>query len=130
MESITKYKIYSVLLAIAMGSVNSLQTIQTKFMVKRENFGIGNIQADGGLMFGFLCGILTIYNFLTNNESLTINNILISFIVSSLLMIAVFVAQNCTVKGVAGPTIAIIYSQSLFCTILQVVFQGLVPSIF
>lgn len=45
-------------------------------------------------------------------------NLYIVFASSSLGMICWFVGQNCSVKGLAGPTIAIIYTNSFYTTLL------------
>lgn len=39
------------------------------------------------------------------------------------------VGQNCTVKGLAGPTIAIMYTSCFYTTLLQVIFLGMVPTV-
>jgi drug/metabolite transporter (DMT)-like permease len=99
-------------------------------MVRRDPaLGIMNISADAGLIFGISGAIITGINWANGHSSLTAWNFFISFIVSLLQMICVLVGQNCSVKGLAGPTIAIIYSQSLFCTLLQALFLGLLPSV-
>ena len=99
-------------------------------MVRRSSkYGILDIQSDAGILFGIICAAITLYHFVIDHESVTLYNAILGFIISSMIMVCVFVAQNCTVKGLAGPTLAIIYSQSLFCTILQMIFQGIIPTV-
>ena len=90
-----------------------MQTLHTKFMVRqpvRKDYGPMNISADAGVLFGIVAGLIVLYCYMNNHESLTWWNFMIAFIVSSLQMISVFLGQNSSVKGLAGPTLAIIYS--------------------
>ena len=88
-----------------------------------------NITADTGLIFVIICSIITGINLASGHDSINLRNIGIIFISSCLGMICWLVGQNCSVKGLAGPTIAIIYSGCFFTTALQIIFLGLVPTL-
>ena len=98
-------------------------------MVVKQPYNIMDIQADAGIAFSLGAMAFSAYNVGIGHNSMTLHNFIVGFIVSTLTIIVIFVAQNCCVKGQAGPTIAIIYSNSLFCSILQIIFQGLIPTL-
>jgi hypothetical protein len=69
------------------GILNASQTVHTKFMVHRPrkyDYGVMNISADAGFMFGIVGAIITLYYFIEGHESLTLWNFFIAFIVSTI----------------------------------------------
>jgi drug/metabolite transporter (DMT)-like permease len=88
-----------------------------------------NITADTALFFIVICSTITAINLLQGHQSINMRNMGIIFISSCLGMICWLVGQNCSVKGLAGPTIAIVYTGCFFTTALQVIFLGLVPTL-
>ena len=88
-----------------------------------------NITADTVLIFIVMTSIITMLNFLQDSTALNTRNFSLIFVSSCLGMICWLVGQNCSVKGRAGPTIAIIYTGCFFTTAFQTVFLGIVPSL-
>ena len=88
-----------------------------------------NITADTALIFITLCSIITAINITQGHASINLKNVSIIFCSSSLGMICWLVGQNCSVKGLAGPTIAIVYTGCFFTTGFQIIFLGLVPTV-
>lgn len=44
-------------------------------------------------------------------------------------MLTSLIGLNATVKGLSGPTSAILQTQSVVCTVLNSIFLGLIPTI-
>ncbi len=88
-----------------------------------------NITADTVLIFIIMTVTLTIINFFNDSPALTPRNFSLVFLSSCLGMICWLVGQNCSVKGRAGPTIALIYTGCFFTTALQMVFLGVIPTL-
>ena len=112
-----------------MGCLNASQTVHAKFLMKQGKFQPMNITADTALIFITICSIITAFNLAQGHESINLRNVGIIFCSSCLGMICWLVGQNCSVKGLAGPTIAIIYSGCFFTTGFQIIFLGLVPTV-
>ncbi len=110
------YKFLSIISALGVGCLNASQTVHAKFMTRNKNYGVLNLTSDTGLLFTIICIGITLFNLLYGSESITLKNFGLIFVSSSLGMICWLVGQNCSVKGLAGPTIAIIYSGCFFTT--------------
>jgi uncharacterized membrane protein len=98
-------------------------------MMKQKNYGIMNITADTVIIFIIMTSTLTLFNYFGNSTALNSRNFSLIFVSSSLGMICWLVGQNCSVKGRAGPTIAIIYTGSFFTTAFQAIFLGRIPTL-
>jgi drug/metabolite transporter (DMT)-like permease len=123
------YKMYSIINALAVGCLNASQTVHGKFLMKQGKFSPMNITADTALIFIIICSGITSFNLAQGHASINLRNAVIIFFSSCLGMICWLVGQNCSVKGLAGPTIAIIYSGCFFTTGFEIVFRGLVPTV-
>jgi drug/metabolite transporter (DMT)-like permease len=88
-----------------------------------------NITADTGFVFIIVGSTISLINYLNGSESVNARNLFIIFVSSCLGMICWLVGQNCLVKGLAGPTSAIINSGCFYTALLQVIFLGLVPTL-
>lgn len=110
-EDINWNKTLSVVLAISVGMLNASTTVQAKWMrKKRPSIDVMNLNADTFLLFGLIFSLITLVMIIKGNSSLTMRNFLIVLASSSLQTICGYVGQNCSVKGIAGPTIALIYT--------------------
>lgn len=108
--------------------MNALTTVNAKFMVRKANYGAMNLSCDTGLMYVVISILLCCYFTLADFATMNLRNLGIMFCSGALLMGCWLVGCNCSVKGIAGPTIAIIYTSCFYTTLLQVIFQGLLPS--
>ena len=63
---------------------------------------------DGGLMCGIVLIVLSAYYYLEGNPAYTAYNFWISFLASIFQMVCSLVGLNATVKGLGGPTSAIL----------------------
>jgi drug/metabolite transporter (DMT)-like permease len=84
---------------------------------------------DGGLLCGVVLLVLSGYYYAIGYPSYTWYNFWVSFLASIFQMITSLVGLNATVKGLGGPTSAIMQTQSVVCTILNCIFLGLIPTI-
>jgi drug/metabolite transporter (DMT)-like permease len=124
------FKTVSVLLAIGVGAMNGSLTIQAKFMhKKRPTIDVLNLTADTCLLFALIFSIITVFMVIKGHPSLTLRNFLIVLVTSSLQTLCAYIAQNCLVKGIAGPSIALIYTQCFFTTGFQVLFLKMIPTV-
>lgn len=80
-------------------------------------------------MFGAVSFILAAVFYLEGVESISFFNFKIVFFTASLGMLCWILGQNACVKGLAGPALAIIYTNCFFITILQITIQGLAPTL-
>jgi uncharacterized membrane protein len=88
------------------------------------------ITADMGLIFAFMCAILCGYFYITGEESINLYNTSLIMFSSILGMLCWLVGQNACVRGVAGPALAIMYTGCFVTTLLQVIFLGLIPTVY
>ena len=123
------YKTLSVIYAIGVGCVNASMTVQAKFINKKLSLDLMNFASDSSLLFSLIYSIFSLYFFLIGHESISQMNFNILLVSSILMTLCSFVGTNCSVKGLAGPTIAIIYTQCFFTTALQVIFLGMIPTL-
>jgi len=120
----------AILMALSVGCLNASQTVQGKFIVKNNpKYGVLNITADTVFIFIILTSLISFVNILSGSSSLSWSNLGLIFVSSSLGMICWLVGQNCSIKGRAGPTIAIIYTGCFFTTAFQVVFLSIYPTL-
>ena len=129
LENVNFNRLMSIGLALLGGAVNSMVTLHSKYMLRLYKCQPMDISADAAILVGVICGVITFVNWTLGNEDVTSHNLLVGLIASSLVMLCIVVSQNAMVKGLAGPTAAIVYSHSIYCTILQVIFLNLVPTI-
>ena len=105
------YKTLSVMLAISVGAMNASTTVQAKWMrKKRPSIDVMNLMADTFLLFAVIFSLITLFMIFKGDSSLTMRNFLIVLASSLLQTLCGYIGQNCSVKGIAGPTIALIYT--------------------
>ena len=101
------YKILSIVLAVLVGFQNAFQTFYSKTLFRKLKILPTEFIKDASLISAVGTGVLY-YN---EHPSLMIaHNFLVSFINSTTGAITGIVGLNATVKGLAGPTSAIIYT--------------------
>jgi drug/metabolite transporter (DMT)-like permease len=105
------YKNLSVMLAISVGAMNASTTVQAKWMrKKRPSIDVMNLTADTFLLFALIFSLITLVMIFMGDSSLTMRNFLIVLASSSLQTLCGYIGLNCSVKGIAGPTITLIYT--------------------
>ncbi|CDW89958.1 UNKNOWN [Stylonychia lemnae] len=124
------YKIISIALALTCGFVNFLRTFQAKYIYKKNGYQPVDLSVDCGLFLGLMTMICSIYYWLTGCKSYTWYNFGINIIASHIMMVLSIVALKCLVKGLAGPTGAIMYTCPVYTSILAAIFLKQIPSIY
>lgn len=81
-----------------------------------------NLMSDTMLAFALVMTVLFSYYLLSGNEIICARNFLVMFVGGLFMTGCWLVGSNCSVKGIAGPTIAIIYTSCFYTTLLQVIF--------
>jgi drug/metabolite transporter (DMT)-like permease len=107
------YKMLSIGLAVGLGVLNSLRTCHGKYVNTRLKYPPIDFSIDQGLFCGLFCLIFSTYYFFIGTESYTFYNLSVNFVASTMRMTCAIVSLNCMVKGLAGPTSAIIQTNSI-----------------
>ena len=123
------YRICSILTALFVGCINALRTFQAKYVLKKSGYGPLDFSIDAGLFIGFTLMLLATYFSVLGHPGYTWYNILVSFAASLLLMLTSVMGLFAMVKGLAGPTSAILSTNSIVQTLLSAVFLGLIPTL-
>jgi drug/metabolite transporter (DMT)-like permease len=90
LDDIILNKSKAIVLALAVGVGNSMQTIQSKFMMKNpvfKTFGVISIVTDIGLVFVLLSSSLTVFFYFSGEESINAYNFTLTFFTSILGML-------------------------------------------
>ncbi|TNV77840.1 hypothetical protein FGO68_gene10634 [Halteria grandinella] len=122
------FKLISVSLALLTGCLSSTRTLQAKFVSKRYEYSPMDFSIDGGLFCGIVLGVMAMGYWVSGNQGYTWHNFWVTFVSSTLQMITSVIALNAQVKGLAGPTSAIISTNSIIQTILNAIFLAVYPS--
>lgn len=128
-EARSLYKIASICIAVFVGFINSLRTFQAKYVLKKYAYSPLDFSIDGGLFTGIVLAFFAALFWLTGNPAYTWYNFLVSFAASLFLMLTSIIGLNAMVKGLAGPTSAILSANSIVQTLLNALVLGLIPSI-
>ncbi len=89
-----------------------------------------DFSVDAGLFSGLALIILTFFFVVTGQtETYSAYNILIAFLSSSLLMFTSLIGLNAMVKGLAGPTSAIINTNAIVQIIMNAIFLNMIPTL-
>ena len=129
-DDLNWFKTLSILLAICVGAMNATFTVQAKWMrKKRPTINVFNLTADTCILFSLIFSVISLFYVSSGEPSMTLKNFLIILMSSSLGTLCGYVGQNCSVKGIAGPTIALIYTSCFFTTGLQILFLGMIPTL-
>ncbi|CDW83507.1 UNKNOWN [Stylonychia lemnae] len=124
------YKIVSILLALFCGVVNFLRTFQAKYIYRKTGYQPVDLSVDCGLFLGLFTMVCSIYYWATGCNTYTWYNFGINTIGSIIMMIFSIIALKCIVKGLAGPTGAIMYTCPIYTSILTAIFLKQIPSLY
>jgi hypothetical protein len=83
---------------------------------------------DSGLITGIIFFFIWLAYFIVGHEGYTLGNSLSSFAASCFNMFWGIVGLNSQVKGLQAPATAIMQANSLFSTLLAVIFLGQIPN--
>ncbi len=123
------YRLLSVLAALFAGFLNCMRTFQAKFIQRKTGYTPLDFSVDAGLLTGLCLFLLAAYfYFLSNDPTYTLYNLGVATASSSLLMFTSFIALNAMVKGLAGPTSAIINTNAIVQIVMNAVILGMVPT--
>lgn len=124
------YRLAAVGLSIIAGLVASLRAVQAKWVDREYGYGPFEFSVDSGFITGGLMMLVWAYHVIINggHPGYTWQNILYSFIGSTLMMCWSLLGLNSMVKGLQGPSSAIQQVQCIFSILLSAVFLGRVPN--
>ena len=125
-----QYRIMSIACALLSGCLGSTRILQAKYVNLRLKYSPMEFSNDAGLFCGVVIFIISVYYYIQGHPSYTWYNFGICFIASVFQMLTSLVGLNCVVKGLGGPTSAILQTQSVVGTVLNAIFLGLIPTIF
>ena len=127
-ESRGWYRAISIGVAIIIGVLNAVRTCHAKYANLRHKYSPRDFNTDQGLFCGLFCLIASIIYFSLGTPSYTWYNLIINFAASFMRMLCAFVSLNCMVKGLAGPTSALIQSNTVIQIGMNSLFLGLIPT--
>lgn len=107
------YRLLSVSAALFAGFLNCMRTFQAKFIQRKTGYTPLDFSVDADLLSGHCLLFLASFFYLTNDPTYTLYNLTIATVSSSLLMFTSLIALNAMVKGLAGPTSAIINTNAI-----------------
>ena len=84
---------------------------------------------DSGIICGLILLVLSIIFAIQGEPLYDFHTVIVSFIASTLFMLMSFVGLNAMVKGLSGPTSAIIYTNSIIQIILNALVLHLIPTL-
>jgi drug/metabolite transporter (DMT)-like permease len=122
------YRTISIGAAIMIGVLNSVRTVHAKYANVTHKYSPRDFNTDQGLLTGMFCLIASIIYFYKGTPSYTWYNLMVNFAASFMRMLCASVALNCMVKGLAGPTSALIQSNTVIQIAMNSLFLGLIPS--
>jgi uncharacterized membrane protein len=123
------YRSISIGVAIIIGVLNSVRTCHAKYANLRHKYSPRDFNTDQGLLCGMFCLIASIIYYYRGTPSYTWYNLMVNFSASFMRMLCAFVSLNCMVKGLAGPTSALIQSNTVIQIGMNSLFLGLIPSL-
>ena len=102
-------RLLSISAALFAGFLSSMRVFQAKYISRKSGYSPLDFSLDAGLFSGLCLLLLATYFFFVDNDpTYTLYNLTIATLSSSLLMFTTLIAVNASVKGLAGPTSAII----------------------
>jgi len=126
----TIYRLLSISAALFAGFLNCMRTFQAKYISRKSGYTPLDFSVDAGLLSGLCLLVLASYFFfVADDPTYTLYNFTIATLSSSLLMFTSLIALNAMVKGLAGPTSAIINTNAIVQIIMNAVILGMVPTI-
>lgn len=85
---------------------------------------------DAGIVSGVVQLFFAIFYFIQGDATYTWYNFGIAFVASTLQMCTAMIGLNAVVKGLAGPTTAIMQMQAIVGIGLNAMFLGVIPTIY
>ncbi|TNV78842.1 hypothetical protein FGO68_gene1391 [Halteria grandinella] len=124
------FRVAAVALSIIAGLVASLRAVQAKWVDKAYGYGPFEFSVDSGFITGGLMMLVWAYHAIIKggHPGYTWQNILFSFIASTLMMCWSLLGLNSMVKGLQGPSSAIQQVQCIFSILLSALFLGRIPN--
>lgn len=123
------YKICSISCAIFSAFLGSMRIQQAKYVNIKLKYSPMDFSIDAGVVLGFVILVISLVYYIQGHPSYTWYNFGVSFVASTFQMVTGLVGLNCVVKGLGGPTSAILQTQAVVGIVLNTVFLGLVPSL-
>ena len=125
-----EYRLISIGLSLFSGLLGAIRIQQAKYVNMRLNYGPLEFSTDASLLCGTIIFLISLFYFTVGHPSYTWYNFGISFIAGSFQTLTGLIGLNACVKGLGGPTSAILQTQAVFGTILNAVFLAMIPTLF
>jgi drug/metabolite transporter (DMT)-like permease len=110
-NEIAKWKAIGI--ALTIGVLNAVRTAHGKHVHIKYKYQPLEFSIDQGMLTGFICLILCSIYYIIGTESYNWYNLRINFLASTMRMLCALIALNAMVKGLAGPTSAILHFNSI-----------------
>ena len=94
------------------------------------NYGPLEFSNDASLLCGIIIFLISLFYFIIGHPSYTWYNFGISFIAGTLMTFTSLIGLNACVKGLGGPTSAILQTQAVVGIIFNAVFLASIPTLF
>ena len=127
-EEIYYNRIMGISLAVLSAFVQCLRPVQAKWIYINLGYEVIDFTIDSGVITGIIYAIIWIFYYLAGHDGYTWGNSLSSFAASCFIMFWGIVGLNAQVKGLQAPATAIMQANSLFSTLLAVIFLGQIPN--
>ena len=109
--------------------ISCLRPIQARWVNIHFNYSPFDFTVDSGFVTGSILFLFWLYYYLVGEPAYTLYNTLYSFLASTLIMFWGLVGLYASVKGIQGPTAAVMQVQSIFSTILAAIFLHEIPTL-
>ena len=116
-------------LAVLCGFIQCLRPVQAKWIHRNLGYQVIDFTIDSGVITGIIYAVIWFCYYLSGHDGYTWANCLNSFAASCFMMFWGIVGLNAQVKGLQAPATAIMQANSLFSTLLAVIFLGQIPNI-
>lgn len=129
-EKVFTYRLLSIAMAIVNSFLSSLRPIQARWVQVHYGYGPTDFTVDNGLVMGIVVFVLWLYYWLIEGYTgYTWLNTLYSLCASCFITTWGITAMNASVKGLQGPTAAILQTQSIFTITFVAIFLQKIPSL-
>lgn len=109
-------------MAILASLVSCLRPIQARWVSMHFAYSPFDFVVDSGFFTGGIFFVFWLYFFIEGNENYTLRNTIYSLLASTFVMFWGLVGLNASVKGIQGPTAAVMQVQSIISTVLAAAF--------
>jgi drug/metabolite transporter (DMT)-like permease len=127
-EEVYYNRIMAISLAVLSAFVQCLRPVQAKWIHRKLGYQVIDFTIDSGMITGIIYAVIWTFYYLAGHDGYTWGNCLSSFAASCFIMFWGIVGLNAQVKGLQAPATAIMQANSLFSTLLAVVFLGQIPN--